>query len=96
MAIDFIKIDTTQSAATEAATLKAAILQFAAVQQNLTAILNKMGHNNDGTTFTAMETLYGLPTGKGQAIFNLVNGTVGAFNGTFQNNNAKTLIEQVG
>lgn len=55
-----------------------------------------MNHNNDGTTFTAIETLFGLPTGKGQAVFNMVNGSVGSMEGTFQVADAKNITEQVG
>jgi hypothetical protein len=93
---DYIKIDTTISTAVEAGTLKSAIRQLETAKQALTSVLNKMGHNSDGTVFTSLETLYGLPAGKGQTVFDLVNGTIGAMNGTFQNNNSTTLIERVG
>lgn len=93
---DYIKIDLTNTAAAEAATLKNAIRQLQTVQEQLTSIINKMNHNSNGTVWTTLEALYGLPAGKGQAVYDLVNGTVGAMNGTFQNNNAVKLIEQVG
>ena len=93
---DYIKIDTTTTTATEAQILKSAIKQLQAASEQLTAVLNKMNHTSNGTVWTSMEGLYGLPAGQGQAVYDLVNGSIGAFNGTMQNNNAKTLIERVG
>lgn len=55
-----------------------------------------MGHNNDGASFADIEVLFGLPTGKGQTVFDLVNGAIGAMEGTFQVPDAKNLTERVG
>lgn len=93
MAIDYIKIDTTS---VRGANLKNAILVLRQAEELLQRELDVMNHNQDGTTWTTLETLYGLSTGKGQTVFNYVNGTVGAFNGTFQNNNAALITQQVG
>jgi hypothetical protein len=93
---DYIKIDTSTTSAVEAGTLKNAIRQLEIAKQQLTSVINKMGHNTNGTVFTTMEGLYGLPAGSGQTVYDLVNGTIGAMNGTFQNNNSTTLIERVG
>lgn len=96
MAIDYIKIDATQTAATQAPLLKsyiATLRQAYNLGQQAIAI---MGHNNDGVTFTALETLFGLPTGKGQTVFNFVNGSFGTMNGTFQTADVKNLTETVG
>jgi hypothetical protein len=93
---DYIKIDVTNTAATEAQTLKSAIRQLQIANEQLVAVLNKMSHNSNGTVWTSLEALYGLPAGKGQTTYDLVNGTVGAMNGQFQNNNAITLIAGVG
>lgn len=95
MANDFILVDQTKPGASQAISLKNAInlgLQFYA---QMTAIRQQMTHMNDGTTFTAIETYFGLPAGDGQLIFNLVNGSVGVIEGTFQNNNIQTLTQQV-
>lgn len=96
MARDFIKVDKTQSAATQAQ----ALLNYAAALRSAydqgVKILAVMGHNNDGTTFTDIETLYGLPVGKGQTVFNLINGSVGSMLGTFQVADAKTITESIG
>lgn len=59
-------------------------------------VLAIMGHNNDGTVFTDIDTLFGLPAGKGQTVFNLVNGSIGSMQGNFQVADAKTITEQVG
>jgi hypothetical protein len=55
-----------------------------------------MDHNGDGTTWTTIESIFGLPAGKGQIVYDLINGTLGAMRGTFQNTNAITLTDIVG
>jgi hypothetical protein len=55
-----------------------------------------MTHNNDGTNFTDIETLFGIEAGEGQTVFDLVNGSTGAMVGTFQNTDCKTITEKVG
>lgn len=55
-----------------------------------------MGHLNDGTVFTDIELRYGVPAGKGQTLFNLVNGSVGSFDGTFKVADATTITQSVG
>lgn len=96
MARDFIKVDTTQAAATQAQLLKSYISSLRQAFDFGTRVLAIMGHNNDGTVFTDIETIFGLPAGKGQTVFNLVNGSIGAMSGNFQVADAKTITEQVG
>lgn len=97
MARDFIKIDTSNpNTAPQAQSLKTAIAVTRQAYMQLTAIKAIMTHMNDGTIFTDIETFFGLPSGKGQAVFDYVNGSVGAMEGTFQNSNTKTITEQVG
>lgn len=96
MARDFIKIDSTITTATQAAELKSLVLALRDAYQRGKKILAVMGHNNDGTVFTDIESLYGLPTGKGQTVFNLINGAVGSMEGTFQVADAKNLTETLG
>lgn len=91
---DFVLVDNTKTGASQAIALKNAISIGRQFYQQMTAIRQQMTHMNDGTTFTAIETYYGLPVGSGQTMFNLVNGSVGVIEGTFQNNNVKTLVEQ--
>lgn len=50
----------------------------------------------DPVDFSAFETNYGIPTGSGQAVFDLINGTLGALAGTMQNANAEELMNRVG
>jgi len=54
------------------------------------------GHLNDGTDWTQLEAFFGVTAGKGQALFNLINGAVGSMEGSFQVADAKTITEQVG
>lgn len=96
MARDFIKIDQTVSTATQAPLLKAYVAQLREAYEVGTRVKAIMTHNNDGTVFTDIEALFGLPAGKGQTVFNLVNGSVGSMEGTFQVADAKTITEQLG
>lgn len=95
MAGDFILVDNTKAGAAQAILLKNAISIGRQFYQQMTSIRQIMTHMNDGTDFTAIETFFGLPAGDGQLVFNLVNGSVGVIEGTFQNNNIKTLTEQL-
>lgn len=96
MARDFIKV-TQSSPDTPGAGL---LLQYVAAQRQAyelgTRVLALMGHNNDGTVFTELEAVFGLPSGKGQTVFDMVNGAVGSMTGTFQVADAKNITERVG
>jgi hypothetical protein len=96
MARTFVKIDTTMSGATHAGLLRAFVQQQRAVYELGTRLLAIMNNNHDGAVFTDIESLFGLPTGKGQDVFDLVNGSVSAMNGTMQNSNGKSIGESVG
>lgn len=96
MARDFIKVDRTTTTATQAGSLLSFKDTLRSALEQGDKILAVMGHNNDGTVFTDIETLFGLPTGKGQTVFNFVNGSVGAMKGTFQNADSKNLTETIG
>lgn len=96
MAKDFINIDPTQSAATQARKLISYINAQRSAYNLGAEVIGIMGHNNDGIDFSKIEVLFGLPPGKGQAVFDLVNGSWGAMNGTFKVSDAKTITEQVG
>lgn len=93
MALDYIKIDISSP---RGASLKNAILVLRQAEELLQRELDVMNHNQNGTDWTALEALYGLAAGKGQPVFTLVNGTVGAFNGTFQNNSSILITQEVG
>lgn len=96
MARDFIKIDPSLAGATQAADLKAFTLVMRDAYQRGKKILAVMGHNNDGSSFADIETLYGLAAGKGQTVFNLMNGGIGSMEGLFQVADAKNLTETLG
>ena len=96
MARDYIRVDSTTTTATQAADLKAFVSVLRDAYQRGKKIIAIMGHNNDGSNFADIEALYGLPAGKGQAVFDLVNGAVGSMEGTFQVDDAKELTERVG
>lgn len=96
MARDFIKVDRTQAAATQAGSLLSYVATLRSAYEQGVKILAVMGHNNDGTVFTDIETLFGLPPGKGQTVFNMVNGSIGTMTGTFQTADAKNITETVG
>jgi hypothetical protein len=93
MAVDFIAIDLTSSQGT---LLKQYINTLRSAYEIGARVAGIMNHNNDGTTFAPIETLFGVKAGSGQTVFNLVNGSTGAMNGLFQNTDCKTITEQVG
>lgn len=93
MAIDFISINPTAS---QAQALKTYIANLRLSQELGQRCLDVMSHMNDGTTFTAVETAFGIPTGMGQTVFNLVNGSLGSMKGTFQVADATTITQKMG
>lgn len=95
MARDFINVNTTAATATQSRTLIDFSRALRIAYDQGKRILAIMGHNNDGTVFTDIETLYGLPAGQGQVVFNLVNGAIGSMEGTFQVPDAKTITERI-
>lgn len=96
MARDFIKVDVNSSAATQARTLTTYKDLLREAYEQGKKVLGVMNHNNDGTTWTDLETLFGLPVGKGQTVYNLINGSIGSMEGTFQVADAKNLTETLG
>lgn len=96
MPIDFYHPDTTLTTAPFASKLILLSRSLRDTIDLLDEVKTIMDHNNDGTTFTAIETLFGLPTGKGQTVYDLCNGTSQAIAGTAQNSNALALINRVG
>ena len=96
MARDFIKIDSTTTTAIFASELKSCINSLRDTIDRLDKVKGIMDHNQDGTVFTDIETLFGLPAGKGTTVYDYINGSRGVLSGTFQNADAMTLIERVG
>lgn len=96
MAADFIKINTTVSTQTYAATLKGVVADTRRLIDNLELLKGVMEHNIDSADYSAVETVFGLPTGNGDEVYNLVSGTLAGIKGTAQAADALTLIDRVG
>lgn len=98
MAADYIKIDRNNTAAPFAGEIISAVAQLQQAQQTLLKIQGK-GFRMFTTSpddFSVFETNYGIPTGQGQTVFNLINGTVMALKGELLTANAQELINRVG
>jgi hypothetical protein len=96
MAGDFIKIDPGVSTQKFAGDLMQFISQVRTTLQQGDALKSRMERMHDGADFTAIETLFGLPSGTGQTVFDLVNGTIGAMRGVFQNEQAVEITSRLG
>ena len=95
MAIDFIKV-TRPADPTQANMLLDYISTLRVAFERGTKVQAVMNHNQDGVSWATIESLFGIPTGKGQTVYDLVNGSVGAMQNTFQNDDCKQITEQVG
>lgn len=98
---DFIKVDKTQSAATKAGDLIAFKDAVARVLMLGPPLLDIMNHNFDDSNpqaivWTDLESIFGLPANKGQIVFDITNGIMGALTGTMQNDQAKNIAARVG
>lgn len=96
---DFIKINRTDSAATHAPLILTAVNQARALKQTLDAAIDIGYHNFDAgppADFGPFEALFGVPTGSGQAVFDILNGTRNALTGDQQTDSAITLMNQIG
>jgi hypothetical protein len=95
---DFIRIDPTltPNAQFYGSQLITLVVSLRATIDQLDRIKAVMEHSTDGTTFTTLEAMFGLGAGKGQTVFDFINGTRGALGGTMTNSNAFALIDRVG
>lgn len=93
---DFIKIDVNAPGAIHAVKLKNFIGALRSAQDQGALVLDIMNHANDGTVFTDVEALFGLPTGQGQTVYNLVNGSLGSMEGQFKVDDATVITSKVG
>lgn len=96
MARDFITINPATTGATQSGLLRSYISALRQAYNMGAQIREIMTHNNDGTDFSDVETLFGIEAGEGQTVFDLVNGSVGAMVGDFMNQDCKTITEKVG
>lgn len=96
MALDYIVVDATTNTAKFAHNLINLTRQMRAAIDTLDAVKAVMDHSNDGSDFSQIEALFGLPDGDGQTVYDLVNGTRLALSGSAQNSNTLALIDRVG
>lgn len=73
MAQDFIAVDKTQNMGADLLTAKETLRN---VTDRLQWIKDTMDHNVADPDYADIETLFGIPTGEGQTVYNLVSGTV--------------------
>jgi hypothetical protein len=71
MAINYITVDRARQQGGE---LLSVIESLRYYQDKLRQEKEKMENMTDGITYTAIETQYGIPTGKGDEVYNLVTG----------------------
>ena len=55
-----------------------------------------MLHMHDGTNFAELEKLFGVPVGKGQEIFDLINGSIGSMEEAIPDFRCQEITERVG
>lgn len=92
MARDFIKVDVTNTAATKASFLVQYIGVLRQAMDLGDRLKSMMDHNTDGTVFTDIEALFGVPAGSGSVVYNAVVGAVAGV----KSNDAKTVTERIG
>jgi hypothetical protein len=86
---DYIKIDRTTITAVHANLLTSYISSVRSAYEMGKRIVGISDHNNDGTNYTDVETLFGLPTGTGATVMALVAAAI-------KDADAKALTERVG
>lgn len=105
MAADFIRVNQTVSQqARDLIQFVGLLRQAYEVGQRVRAIMFHNFESGANIDWSTLESLYGLtpggtsvgPTATGAVVFTLVDGTIGAMEGTFQNSNGKDLTEKVG
>lgn len=97
MARDFIKITRTNpTVATQAHLLKSYVDLLTQTYNLGKQIQGIMNRNHDGVVFTDIETLFGVPSGSGQAVFDLMNGSVGSMEGLFLVDDSREITQRLG
>lgn len=96
MAKVFIKIDRTTTTAVYANELLSLVTQLRATINQLAKVKGIMDNNWATTDFADLETLFGVPTGSGQAVYALVRDSQKAITGLATDASALTLIDKVG
>lgn len=70
---DFISVDRTVTTATHASLLLQYVSSLRQAFELGTRVKAIMDHTTDGGDFKKLETLFGIPEGQGQAIYELMN-----------------------
>jgi len=96
MAIDFITVDNGVTTATFAQDLIRFKELFRQTLDLGDKIKDIMDHNTDGSNYAGIETKFGIATGLGDDVYNLVAGALAAMKGTSQSSDGMTLIGRVG
>lgn len=99
MANDFIKINLADTSATLARDTKNAIEAIRSAITQVDKVVGILQHNfdaGDNIDWTHVEAICGVPAGKGQILFTLLDGARGVLTGEFQNANAVELINRIG
>lgn len=91
---DAILIDVTLTTATQAQYLKRLTVVARDFIDLVKRVQDTMSHNNDGTDWTQIETLYGLKAGDGQKTVTMVSDAESVVRGNAQNNSIKQLGER--
>ena len=89
MAKDYIQIADAKEKGNQ---LTRNIAQLRVISLAIEHLRDIMLHNIDGTDRADMEVLFGIPTGDGEAVYNLVNTTVTQLN----HSDVQTLFDRVG
>ena len=71
---DFIRIDQTVTTSTNAGDLVNMIKTLRKIIEQVEQVKGIMDHQTNGTVFTTLETMFGLPAGGGTIVYNLVVG----------------------
>lgn len=75
--------------------LKSAIESLRAAKRDIEKVRGWMLHHQDGSVYTDLETAFGLPAGKGDDVFVLVDGALQVLDGSVSGY-AKELMDRVG
>jgi hypothetical protein len=96
VARNYIKVDTNNTLATRAGELAQFCKNLRQTYELGIRIRDIMDHMNDGTNFADVELHFGLATGNGQTVYNMVKNTVDSLEGDILSNDGKQMSERVG
>jgi hypothetical protein len=96
VARNYIKVNTNDTNATRAGELAQFCRNLRQTYELGIRIRDIMDHMNDGTSFVDVETHFGVPTGSGQTVYNMIKNTVDSLEGDILSNDGKQMSERVG